>query len=262
MAPKKKNPKKKEASTPDDVDLSEIPEINVCNIVIGEVQTVKKVPNGTLLHCYVEVPDRDDEVFIVTNAKVEEGQKVITALAPVPLPNGLEVEVRNIGGYDSEGMFCGPQELLWPTAVFRADQPITLPQAEVGPVPSYEQCLQLRNVKKAGGAGGKKKKGGAGGAGGDDEDEDFDAMLKEFGVVDEKANKKKKEAVKPPQAAAAAATVTSPTAADAKKDPLPATTSADAEGGDDDDNLAGLTGNVPRFLAILILLPPFPVVVD
>ena len=41
-----------------------------------------------------------------------------------------------------------------------ADQPITLehPDAEIGELPSYAECLELKDAPKA--AGGKKKKGG------------------------------------------------------------------------------------------------------
>lgn len=99
------------------------------------------------------------------------------------MPNGRQVEIASIGGFDSEGMFCGPQELLWPTTVFRADQPIILAQGEVGPVPSYDECIQLRNKPKEEKSN-KKKPNKKGKAGDDDDDEELDALLAELGVVE------------------------------------------------------------------------------
>eukprot|EP00392_Amoebophrya_sp_AT5.2_P008897 g8925.t1 len=241
MAPKKKNQNKK-APTGDGGDAhdgknspqtSDVQDIAVANIVVGLIVNVEKVPNGTLLKVLVEVPDREDEVFIITNAKVEEGMKVITAIAPVPLPNG--VEVATIGGFDSEGMFCGPRELLWPTTAFRADMPIILPQAEVGPVPSYDECLILKNKPKEDQTGKMKKKGGKkkGASGGNDEEEDeFEAALKAFGVVEERKDggvgnkRKEKPASNKPPAAAASSAPAAPAA------PAPA-----ADDDDDDDNV-------------------------
>lgn len=63
----------------------------IVNLLVGEVSKVEKVPNGTLLKCFVEVPDRNDDAFIVTSGKVEVGQKVVVALAPCQLPNGIKV---------------------------------------------------------------------------------------------------------------------------------------------------------------------------
>lgn len=97
MAPKKKNQNKKAPTGGGDGDdgknspQTDVQDIAVANIVVGLIVNVEKVPNGTLLKVLVEVPDREDEVFIITNAKVEEGMKVITAIAPVPLPNGVQV---------------------------------------------------------------------------------------------------------------------------------------------------------------------------
>lgn len=138
----------------------------------------------------MELPGEEDDLFVVTTWKVEEGMKIIVAKWGCTLPNGTPVEKREIGGFESEGVFVGPQELKWPSGTsasqFRPDQPIILshPDADVGEVPSYEECVSLKNAPKEGGGGKKKGKKGKN-AGGDDDD--FDTMLAEFGVVKAKA---------------------------------------------------------------------------
>lgn len=111
MAPKKKTANKKAAGGGgggDEIDPADVKPITVANIVVGEIKEVEKVPDGTLLKCLVQVPDSDEEAFIITPHKVEEGMKLIVALAPVPLPNGVQVEMQQLAGLDSEGRRCGP----------------------------------------------------------------------------------------------------------------------------------------------------------
>ena len=87
-------------------------------------------------------------------------------------------------------MFCTPRDLVWPSNVFKPDNPIQLPQAEVGPVPTYAECLNLR-LKPREDAGNKKKKGGKNKGGGADDDEDLDAILASMGVTNAKPEAKK-----------------------------------------------------------------------
>ena len=105
MAPKKKNTTKAPAGGGggDNIDPADVKPIMNTNIVVGEIMEVEKVPDGTLLKCHVSVPEKDDEAFIITPHKVEEGMKLIVALAPVPLPNGMQVEMQELAGFDSEG---------------------------------------------------------------------------------------------------------------------------------------------------------------
>ena len=198
MAPKKNKNKNKGKDSPDDdfsddsssnVNVKDLPDLTMIrNLFIGQVVTCVKIPNSQFLKVEIELPGDLDDLFVITTASnIEEDMKLIVAKAPCQLPNGMPVEVREIktpgGEYDSEGMILSPAELKWPTGVFKPNQPIALPQAELtDTIPPYEECVELSKKQVAGGGGGKKKKKGKGGGGGDEED-DFAAALAEFGVV-------------------------------------------------------------------------------
>lgn len=94
-------------------------------------------------------------------------------------------------------MFCTPRDLLWPSSAFKADGVIQLLQAEVGPVPSYEECLVLKNKPREEVQTGKKKKGKKGA----EDDEDLDAILASLGVVNADEKSKKKKGGAPPVSA-------------------------------------------------------------
>jgi tRNA-binding EMAP/Myf-like protein len=80
----------------------------------------------------------------MSSAQVEENQRVIVAVAPCRLPNGMDVEVQQIAGFESEGMLVSCRELKWPQNVFKPDQVIALPNCPLGPVPAYSECVSIK----------------------------------------------------------------------------------------------------------------------
>merc|ERR1719331_358420 len=103
MAPKKNKNKNKGGAgggTPDDDfdDLLKEEAIKsaadltmIRNLFVGVVFKCDKVPNSQFTKCEIELPGEEEDLFVVTTAKVEEDMKVIVAKAPCQLPNGIAV---------------------------------------------------------------------------------------------------------------------------------------------------------------------------
>ncbi|CAE8586325.1 unnamed protein product [Polarella glacialis] len=158
--------------------------------IVCEVVSVTPIPKKDKLRvCKIRISAAADTVDIVTSApNVVAGKKFLAAGPGVTTANGIEVKEAKVGGVDSCGMFCGPQELGWPTDELDANLAIMLPDsAELGsPGPSYEEVLQALKEEKVQAAkeqkekeeGNKKKKGKKGKD--DKDDDDLDAVLAEF----------------------------------------------------------------------------------
>lgn len=159
--------------------------------IVCQVKEVMPVPKKDKLRvCKVCIAEGSPFVDVVTNAaNVEAGKKFIVALPGVTTANGVEVKQAKVGGVESSGMFCGPQELGWETDVFDEKMAVMLSEsAEVGaPAPSYDEAVQmLRDREKVAAAekeeaeakGKKGKKKGAAKA----DEEDLDAVFAEFGL--------------------------------------------------------------------------------
>lgn len=147
----------------------------------------------------------DIDVTVVTNAEnVCVGGKFIIALPGVTTANGIEVDVREVGGVESTGMFCGPKEMGWDTDLLAEDKAVQLDdEAEKGTVPTYEDAVKAFQERakqeaakaeasaKADAKNSKKGKKGKTAAG---DEEDLDALLEEAGleVQEVKPDAKKK----------------------------------------------------------------------
>jgi len=85
------------------------------NVVTGQIKTIEQHPDADRLTvCQVDV-NADEQIQIVTNAKVEEGQKVPVAMIGANLPdeNGKPFKIKKskLRGVLSQGMFCGSETL-------------------------------------------------------------------------------------------------------------------------------------------------------
>merc|ERR1712070_304531 len=101
-----------------------------------------------------------------------------------------------MGGIESDGMLCGPEEVGFPSDVLNPEKPFRYDKAEAGaPIPPYEEVVPPK-AKDAKADKGKKKKGGKAAK---EDDEDLDALLNEF-----KPEEPAKEAAADPKAKAKA----------------------------------------------------------
>jgi len=211
---KKDDKDKKDKKEKKDKKKKREPEPLVCEVL--KVESIPKRNNLKL--CSLEVPPFGT-VSVVTNApNVVVGKKFVVALPGVTTKNGIEVTESKVGGKDSIGMLCGPNELGWATDVLDEKLAVQLDDGvEAGTsIPSYEDAVAAFKARAspaaaaappkeeaAGGAkeddddakggakkGKKKKKGGAK----EDDDEDFDALLAEVA-----AKEKPKEEPKEPE---------------------------------------------------------------
>jgi phenylalanyl-tRNA synthetase beta chain len=81
------------------------------NVVVAEIQTIRKHPNADRLSL-VEAKTHQDTLSVVCGAtNIKEGQKVPLALVGARLPNGIEIKRSKIRGVLSEGMLCSEIEL-------------------------------------------------------------------------------------------------------------------------------------------------------
>mmetsp|Transcript_62284 Transcript_62284/g.157395 ORF Transcript_62284/g.157395 Transcript_62284/m.157395 type:complete len:1365 (+) Transcript_62284:122-4216(+) len=166
--------------------------------LVCEVLEVQPIPKKDKLRlCKVAWRAGAEPVDVVTNApNIVVGKKFVIALPGVTTANGIEVKEAKVGGKDSVGMFCGPNELGWDTDVLDENLAVQLADsAEVGTsIPSYEEAVQaLKDREKAvveeKGAGDAKKgkKGKKKGGKEADDDDDLDAILAQEGIkVEEK----------------------------------------------------------------------------
>ncbi len=85
------------------------------NVVVGQIKRTEQHPDADRLTvCQVDV-GADELIQVVTNAKVEEGQKVPLAMigAELPEPDGkvFKIKKSKLRGVLSQGMFCGAETL-------------------------------------------------------------------------------------------------------------------------------------------------------
>lgn len=189
--------------------------------VILEAKPVPKKDNLKILTVGLGTAFAVTSVEIVTNApNITKGKKYVCALPGVKVMIGGEltkVEARKVGGFESCGMLCGPQELDWATDILPGPHAVLLPDdAEPGQsIPSYDECVKAYKVanppkeeKPAGGVAKKddkkKKKKAAKAA---DED-DFLAALAD--VADGPVDQVKDEPVAKAKAKAKAKSVPAP----------------------------------------------------
>merc|ERR1711904_763691 len=122
-------------------------------------------------------------IDVVSNVPdIEKGGKYAVAVATVFTKNNppLEVIPRKTGGVFSQGMFCGPEELGWPSDVLDPNKPVRWDKAEAGaPIPAYEEVVPPKKEEPAAGVKDKKKDKKKGGKK-EEEDDDLDALLNEF----------------------------------------------------------------------------------
>jgi len=177
--------------------------------LICQVKSISSVPKKDNLRvCEVYFMDGQENVNIVTNApNVCVAGKFIVALSGVTTASGIQVEEKPVGGVESFGMFCGPEEMCWDTDILDSKLAIILDDsAEVGTIPTYEDAVQAFQDRKkseaakaaaaAAKADAKGKKGKKGKADADEE-EDLDALLAEAGMeVKEEAPSAKKKGKK------------------------------------------------------------------
>merc|ERR1712187_527880 len=191
----KKKKKKKDADDAENGDDKKKKKSKKPAPLVGEVLEMKPIPKKDKLRI-ATVKVGQAEVDIVTNAPNVHlscaGKKFIVALPGVTTANGIEVKVAKVGGVESSGMFCGPNEMGWSTDILEADLAVMLDDAiESGSaVPSYEDAVaMLKEREKAAAAEAKGKKGKKGKAAKEDDD-DFDALMAEFKDpnADEKAD--------------------------------------------------------------------------
>merc|ERR1711904_532158 len=153
-------------------------------LCMGEVVGFRPIPKKDKVQvCEMNV-GKNCIIDVVSNVPdIEKGGKYAVAVATVFTKNNppLEVVPRKTGGVFSQGMFCGPEELGWPSDVLDPNKPVRWDKAEAGaPIPTYEEVVQPKKEAPAAAGGGKDKKKKKGGAKKGDEDEDLDALLNEF----------------------------------------------------------------------------------
>lgn len=85
---------------------------NINKIVVGKILSVEKHPNADRLSvCVVKVSANKKLQIICGAPNVEAGQKVPVALVGAVLPNGMNIEEREVRGVKSNGMICAEDEL-------------------------------------------------------------------------------------------------------------------------------------------------------
>merc|ERR1712070_391446 len=148
-------------------------------LCMGEVVALRPIPKKDKLQvCEMNV-GKNCIIDVVSNVMdIQKGGKYAIAVATVFTKNKepFEVTPRKTGGVQSQGMFCGPEELGWPSDVLDPNKPVRWDKAEPGaPIPPYEDVLPKKEAPAPAAAGKdkKKKKGGAK----VEEDEDLDALL-------------------------------------------------------------------------------------
>ena len=81
------------------------------NVVVAEIQTIRKHPNADRLSLVEAKTDRNAFSIVCGATNIREGQKVPLALLGARLPNGIEIKSSKIRGVVSEGMLCSEIEL-------------------------------------------------------------------------------------------------------------------------------------------------------
>ncbi len=82
-------------------------------VVVGEILSIDKHPNADKLHLAKVDVGKDQPLSIVFGSMAEMyvGAKIPVAVAPMTMPNGMEIRKSKLRGELSEGMLCLDQEL-------------------------------------------------------------------------------------------------------------------------------------------------------
>lgn len=85
------------------------------NVVVGQIKSIEQHPDADRLRvCQVDV-GADENIQIVTNASVTDGQKVPVAMIGAKLPEAdgkvFKIKKSKLRGVLSQGMFCGSETL-------------------------------------------------------------------------------------------------------------------------------------------------------
>jgi len=161
--------------------------------IVCEVVEVVPVPKKDKLRlCKVRTAAEAGLLDVVTNAaNVVAGKRFVIALPGVVTESGVEVKQAKVGGVESFGMFCGPQEMGWQTDLLDSQQVVMVSDAtELGtPAPTCEEAVQMQRDREKAAAAEKDTKGKKGKKQSTKpEDEDLDAVLADFDKVDTKAD--------------------------------------------------------------------------
>ncbi len=82
------------------------------NIVTGQVKSIKPHPDGDKLNvALINVGDQVLQICFGNTLHVEENWIIPVALPGAKLPNGIEIQKRNMRGLESQGMICVDEEL-------------------------------------------------------------------------------------------------------------------------------------------------------
>mmetsp|Transcript_58770 Transcript_58770/g.188988 ORF Transcript_58770/g.188988 Transcript_58770/m.188988 type:complete len:255 (+) Transcript_58770:194-958(+) len=143
---KKKDGEKKEEKKETEKKKEKKPAPVACEVV--EVAPVPK--KDKLRLCKVRVGGGPDLLEIVTSAaNIVAGKRFIVALPGVTTANGVEVKQAKVGGVESSGMFCGPEEMGWEADILGAKQAVMLSDTvELGAgAPTYEEAVQMHQER-------------------------------------------------------------------------------------------------------------------
>lgn len=94
-----------------EVDGLEKPDKGLEKVIVGKILEVKKHPNADRLSVATVNIGKEVLQIVCGASNVAAGQKVAVALVGAKLPNGMDIEEREVRGIKSHGMICAEDEL-------------------------------------------------------------------------------------------------------------------------------------------------------